>query len=76
MELNMFAMMYENGMIDDNLNIIPKCPICERQLVKTQDCYYVYYCNSCEAFFTRDLSRSKDNRKSSGHILKRGNGKK
>ena len=72
MELNMFAMMYENGLIDKDLAIIPECPVCERQLVKTQDSYYVYYCHNCEAFFTRDLRRSKDNSKKSTHILKRG----
>ncbi len=62
----MFAFMYENGMIDKELSIIPECPICERQLVKTQDCYYTYYCNNCGRYFTRDLSCSKE--KSTPHI--------
>ena len=72
MDINFFAYMYENGLIDKELNVIPDCPICERKLVKTHDSYYTYYCHDCESFFTRDLSRSKDNRAKGNHILKRG----
>lgn len=74
MDLNFFAYMYERGLIDNNLNVIPECPMCERQLVRTQDCYYIYYCNNCNVSFTSDLRYSKDhNRRPHIRIFKRDN---
>ena len=67
MDLNMFALMYENGLIDSNLNVIPNCPICDRPLVKTRDSVYSYYCNNCNKSFTADLRRCK-NHSSHPHI--------
>ena len=48
MDLNMFALMYSEGLIDGNLNNIPDCPICDRLLVKTRDSVYSYYCDNCK----------------------------
>ena len=75
MELNMFALMLEAGEVDSNLGIIPKCPICERQLVKTRDCYYIFHCHNCNKSFTRDLAYCKDHSPRQFHILKRGSKK-
>lgn len=75
MDLNMFAYMVENGYVDENLSVIPKCPICERQLVKTHDSYYTFYCNNCNKSFTRDLAYFKDHSPRQFHILKRGSKK-
>ncbi|MBQ6538794.1 MAG: hypothetical protein IJL76_00760 [Bacilli bacterium] len=51
--------MYATDQLDDNFGLKEKCPVCGKELEKSNDRDYPYYCPNCDMVVNKNKTEGK-----------------